>query len=365
VAPDGGPGWTSPGNNHNFHCSNNQFFAIIKPSWHISILHWREIVCGAGENMNTRRITLGLCLLIIAGALILLCGLSPDLARADETFWIYLPITSKPDLSWIAYVSRGVGCPGCPLEIIHPDGTGRTRLTTGFYSTSSPAWSPDGSQLVFNGNIYDPVVSFAIYRIDVDGTNLTRLIDLTSQVGGMSWSHDGAKIAFGYESDIYIMNADGTGLTQLTSDGNFNSAPVWSPDDQLIAFNSERSAKPGIYVMEADGSNQRLLGSASFHEAEPSWSPDGTQIAFVRVLETTKTAIMVMEVDGTGEYELVNSESPFLGSTWGVGGPSWSPDGQKIAFCFSEFHFVDMGILDASGDDFKFVNADGCPEWSP
>jgi Tol biopolymer transport system component len=85
----------------------------------------------------------------------------------------------------------------------------------------------------------------------------------------------------------------------------------------------------------------------------------------VRLLDTTKTAIFIMEVDGTGEYELVNSESPFLGGTWGVGGPSWSPDGQKIAFCYFSFHFAYMGILDTSGNDFKFVAADGCPHWSP
>ena len=71
------------------------------------------------------------------------------------------------------------------------------RITLDLNWMTTPAWSPDGKQLVFTG--YD---------------------------GGIS--------------DLYIVNADGTGYRQLTDDRYADLHPVWSPDGTTIAFATDR-----------------------------------------------------------------------------------------------------------------------------
>ena len=48
-----------------------------------------------------------------------------------------------------------------------------------------------------------------------------------------------------------------------------------------IAFMSHRDGNWEIYVMDADGRNQRRLTNNPASDHAPSWSPDGQRIAFM------------------------------------------------------------------------------------
>jgi len=85
-----------------------------------------------------------------------------------------------------------------------------------------------------------------------------------------AWSPDGTKIVFMIEQhdhwDIAVINGDGGGLAYLTSTSPVigtrpvnNVAPTWSPDGSMIAFLSDRDGDWRVYVMNANGSQQRTL----------------------------------------------------------------------------------------------------------
>jgi Tol biopolymer transport system component len=164
--------------------------------------------------------------------------------------------------------------------------------------------------------------------------------DSSSDVGVQKGAGD---IAFVMDSDIYTMNSDGSDLKQLTDTEEFEGAtieehdPAWSPDHEQIAFSrthyehSGSSASPepvsGIYVMDANGSGERKL--AGSNAAYPTWSPDGNEIAFSRERDDgSGSSLYVMDADSSGEPTMLTSEAPGTRDT----NPAWSPDGEKIAF---------------------------------
>ena len=73
--------------------------------------------------------------------------------------------------------------------------------------------------------------------------------------------------------------------------------------------------------MNADGNNPKKL-TDTLENSDPSWSPDGQKIAFTRQ-QGGKAHIAVMDTDGHNAFKLTDGQEP-----------SWSPDGQKIAFEF-------------------------------
>ena len=70
--------------------------------------------------------------------------------------------------------------------------------------------------------------------MNADGTGQTMLTPDTSWNRYPAWSPDGSKIVFesgrdGSPGYIYVMNADGTGQTRLTNGPGEDTLPAWAP----------------------------------------------------------------------------------------------------------------------------------------
>ena len=93
----------------------------------------------------------------------------------------------------------------------------------------------------------------------------------------------------GQNYEIYVMDADGNNQQRLTDNDFYDTHPSWSPDGKRIAFISRRDGhfigegglSTEIYVMDADGGNEQRLTNNRKRDSSPSWSPDGERIAFV------------------------------------------------------------------------------------
>ena len=118
----------------------------------------------------------------------------------------------------------------------------------------SPAVSPDGVHVAFAGDRESRGLD--IFSIDLrkpgDEKRLAarRLHDVLP-----AFSPDGSRIVFIANSDgnpeIYVMNADGTGLVRLTHSRADETTPEFSRDGKRVVFSSNRAGRFGIYQIEA------------------------------------------------------------------------------------------------------------------
>src|SRR5436305_2551547 len=205
------------------------------------------------------------------------------------------------------------------------DGSGMRQLTRGSGPNISPAWSPDGKQLVFRA------ADSAIFEA----------------------------------SDIWIMNADGSGRRNLTRDQKANWGATWSPDGKHILFNSARDGIPHLYIMNADGSGlKRLCPNSKLWEEYPDWSPDGTKIAFMSNVATSSFVMYVMNADCSGVKQVTNGPGE-------DGGPRWSPDVKKIAFTSNRTGHAEVYVMKADGSQPTRLTISSkdttfsSPDWSP
>jgi WD40 repeat protein len=216
------------------------------------------------------------------------------------------------------------------IYLINSNGVGQTRLTSNAALDNDPAWSPDGSQIVFSS---DRGGNREIYVMNADGSGEARLTSAEGADTRPAWSPDGNRIAFVSDRDgnaeVYVMNADGTAPVRLTSDTGDDLDPTWSPDGRRIAFSSRRSGSAHLYVMNADGSGQVQITfnqGALVGARQPAWSPDGATIVFVGEELGELAVLHRVAPDGSNEVRL---SSPELMA--GAGDPAWSADGRQLA----------------------------------
>jgi hypothetical protein len=129
------------------------------------------------------------------------------------------------------------------------------------------------------------------------------------------------------------MTENGTvaGVTKLLDDGAANYHVTMSPKGAMIAFDSDRDGMRGVYVADADGRNARRISGAGYASV-PSWSPDGERIAFVKA-EPGRDRVWNVWLASPGGRTLRRVTSHRVGQPWGA---SWFPDGRRLAYSREE-----------------------------
>jgi Tol biopolymer transport system component len=335
-----------------------------------------------------------------------------------------------------------------------------------------PAWSPDGKWLAFSSDrntewrarkgAWEHIQELSVYVIGADGTGLRRVSNSQPGIcaGSPKWSADGKRVVF-YELPVEqtwhahrpelvasatsqivsvdvatgerIEHTSGPGLKVLPQFVTANQigylakggpneglvytggaaavkgkmrSPVWSPDGKKVIYQkvdfaarpqnmplyswdgsyeyrytdvfpqlsrdgklvvTEKDADSSIVIMDPDGSNKERV----FHAAgkglafAPSWSPDGQWIAFgfgnfFGDRHKTRAKIMMVRRDGTGAQDLT-------GDTPHSGFPSFSADGTRLVYRVWGEDDYGLRILNLEDRSVKVLTTqpDNLPGWSP
>lgn len=219
----------------------------------------------------------------------------------------------------------------------------------------------------------------------------------------VAWDPDGAEVYFSQGPELYAVAVDGLRVrqvakawTQIVGDSPIGSArrvgtmipfDISANGTQIVystcgfpRFDPERSRTDSGFtgytyesalarVDAAGGAPQRLSADGEFR-SHPSWSPDGQRVAFLHGTDSgfatgTATDLSTARSGGTGVRSMVRASGDFR---LALHAPAWSPDGRHLAFVAAGLRVVDANALEplALGDLRRLTRAvASAPAWSP
>ncbi|MFH1144096.1 MAG: hypothetical protein V1774_06100, partial [Candidatus Eisenbacteria bacterium] len=148
----------------------------------------------------------------------------------------------------------------------------------------------------------------------------------------------------------------------------------WSPDGSALVASAQwgESAHQGdLYVLPLNGDPIIRLTREQFFARNPSWSPDGQRIAFICSGSTWTDTLLTVDAHSGGDRRRI----ALSGESEGLWACSWSPDGRRIAYnIFWHAGHPDepltgrLGLIDLqSGESDTLLWYQGMtrPAWSP
>ena len=175
------------------------------------------------------------------------------------------------------------------LAMMRTDGSGRHVLYhRGPFSGDlvHSALSPDGSRIVFelqSSGFTKRAGMRAIFVMGSDGSNPRRLTPWAENDGDQpAWSPDGTWLVFHShfedqsQGQYFVIHPDRSGRRQLTHfpDGTWIGRATFSPDGKSISFaKGLDGANAAVYTMRLDGSDVQQVTDSAYWDSAASWGP--------------------------------------------------------------------------------------------
>jgi Tol biopolymer transport system component len=210
---------------------------------------------------------------------------------------------------------------------------GGPRRVTDLGYVGWPAWTPNGSRVVFETD-RDGV---GLWQIDRDGKRLRPIFGapISAEGPAVAKRPDG-HISLVFTNSVqetqiwrYPVQAGTEPAAELAPSTRSQSYARYSHDGKRLAFSSTRSGYQEIWVANADGSQPVQLTYLRHRltEAGP-WSPDDGTIAFVSQ-DREQRQIYMVPVSGGPAVQVTNEPGVDYGTSWSRDGARYYYDSKR------------------------------------
>ncbi len=238
----------------------------------------------------------------------------------------------------------------------------------------SPSVSPDGRYVafisrrnIFNTNIFVADVETGEIVQELKTTTSNPHFDALRFINSAgAWSPDGERFAFVTfvkgDNEINVLDVASGEIEKRTSVKGVGAITnlAWSPGGDEIAFSGLDGGLSDLYLLNLDSKKVRQLTNDRYADLQPTWSPDGQTIAFTTDRGPGGTDFTTLEF-GDRRLGLIDVASrqirtvrPFTSGN--QHNPQFSPDGRSLYFISDHDGFKDVYRHDlTSGQNYRIT----------
>ena len=295
-----------------------------------------------------------------------------------------------------------VGCSNASSAAQSPRPAPATTQIAPTRSSEARTSAPTASEPVAAGGLVAYGSDGGVWVANVDGTGARERFPNVADGGPLAWSADGSRLLYRMGLGFGLTDAAGSEPVEIdlpcpsaaNADADLasceadNEGVSLSPDGTRLAYPiSEGRFVQGSPVTSSlavldlatgrvtkVGSTESRISATCGENRTPSWSPDGQRLAFVRTTESDDNfkcpeALLMVNVDGTDARQIL---AP--GQLTGDLQANWSADGSRIVVAGFVGHLGserpfggDVYIVRSDGADFHALTSDrlsDSPSWT-
>jgi Tol biopolymer transport system component len=265
---------------------------------------------------------------------------------------------------------------GGGIFVMSATGTHVTRITAFGHN---PAWSPDGSQIVFATTKAEPETRLSsesqLFSVNIATGEKHPITPQTGIAMQPHWSPHGYRVAYWAQVqgrvDVWTITSGGGEPVRVTDDAAIDWNPVWSPDGRYLYFASDRGGSMNLWRVPIDERSGKIAG-----ELEPVTTPS-PYAGFISLSATGRQLVYVQRIQTGNIYRVrfdpvretaVGPPEPVTQGSRGASSALPSPDGKWIAFIGGGKQ-GGLFVARNDGSDPRQLTSNGYwerwPGWSP